>query len=198
MPDRRSGQAQGHDQRDRQRPACASQRQAGARCDRYERGHAHRMAAGGAVCGVRGAVLRAKLDDGERHAAHRTGAARSHQREDQQAAAQVFRQGQLRRCAQPHHQRCGRHRPDARPVGRLADHVGHAVRGRAHHDVLQQCDYDGVRHRFQSGWPAHHGRNHEGFAEVLLPSADRIGRCQRSRRRDVRRPHRGQGVLRRG
>ena len=67
-----------NDQRDRQRPACASQWQAGARCDRHGRGHAHRMAAGGAVCGVRGAVLRAKLDDGERYAAHRTGAARSH------------------------------------------------------------------------------------------------------------------------
>ena len=40
-----------NDQRDRQRPACAGQRQAGARCDRHGRGHTHRMAAGGAVCG---------------------------------------------------------------------------------------------------------------------------------------------------
>ena len=75
----------------------------------------------------------------------------------QSPAAEIFRQSQLRRRAEPHHQRRRRDRTDARPVGRLAHHIDHAVLRRAHHDVLQQRDHDAVRHRLRAARPDHHG-----------------------------------------
>ena len=64
---------------------------------------AHRLAARRTVRRLRGAQLRAKLDDGERHPAHRPAPARIDLGQNQQAAAQILRQGQLRRRTLPHH-----------------------------------------------------------------------------------------------
>ena len=171
MPDHRARQTQGHDQRDHQGPAGHRTRQAGDELDRLHRGRPYRMAAGGVVCRLCGAVLSAKLADGKRDATHRATAARGDRPEDQSPAAQIFRQGQLRRCAEPHYQRCGRDRADARPVAGLADYVGHAVLRCADHDVLQQRDPNVVRHRLRTARPDRDGRHHEGLATILRAPA---------------------------
>ena len=198
MPDHRTGQTQGHDQRDRQGAAGRRERQAGDELGRFQRRRPHRLAARRTVRRLRGAQLRAKLDDGERHPAHRPAPARIDLGQNQQAAAQILRQGQLRRRTLPHHQRRRRHRPDARPVPRLAHHLGDAVRWRARHDVLQQRHHDPVRDRREHTGTHHHDGHHEILAEILRPPADGARRRQRPHRGDVRRsPHR-QGVQRRG
>ena len=60
-------------------------------------------------------------------------------------------------------------------LGRLADYLGDAVRGRAGDDVLQQRDHDPVRHRCQPHRPDHHDGHHEVLPEVLRPAADGAG-----------------------
>ena len=98
--------------------------------------------AAGAVSGERGAVVCAGLHHVRRHHQAQLPNAQRHRSEDPSAAVQLLRQDHHRRGAQPHHKRCGHHRPEPEPEpdpDRDQRHIGHR---NLDHDVHDQLAAD--------------------------------------------------------
>ena len=82
-----------------------------------------------------------------------------------------FDRTELRRRAQPRHKRRRRHRPDAEPKRRDADHLRDHVRGRAGHDAVQQLGPVTDRNSRKRHWICPDDADHKNVAEIFYDPA---------------------------